>query len=194
MDVIYGVERAITELLLWILLMTVSVIFHNKMVDDDHEDEYWWQVADLILMRFYIERMTYMNPNTIYELLTSLTPSKSDIDKKFKIFSAMSEIYKGFNEHGTNFDEWDTVKQGGYRNKPKALRDLLQAFSSLGLHNAYSKSNVEGVKYAKKWFDSRVNIAKAFYHESKNKSNKNNKSNDPYNYNYNYNYDYNYNY
>ena len=54
--------------------------------------------------------MTFMNPNTLLELINSVTPSKSDIDRKFKLFNLIQDAFVGFKEHGTKFDEWEKVK------------------------------------------------------------------------------------
>ena len=79
-------------------------------MDDDDKKDYWMQVINHILLRIAIERMTFMNPNTLLELINSVTPSKSDFDRKFKLFDLIQDAFVGFKEHGTKFDEWEKVK------------------------------------------------------------------------------------
>lgn len=174
---IYGMNRTLTELLIVAILATAQIVFHNKMVDDDRGNDYASQVIDMILMRLTIERMTFGNPDTFFDLINSVTPSKSDFDKKIKLFDAINDTQVGFSEHGTNFNEWDQVKQGGFRNTPKAFKEWAQTFSSLGFYNFYSKSNVEGVKSAKKFYD-KMYYFKRYWHDpsSSQKSNGNSKS------------------
>jgi len=105
---LYGFSRFLSEAIVIVMLWIAQSIFHNKVLAGD-DDNYWLNVIDLILMRIAIERMTFMNPNTVFELINSVTPSKSDIDKKFKLFSLISDLYVGFSEHGFDFDEWERV-------------------------------------------------------------------------------------
>jgi hypothetical protein len=135
------------------------------MVDDGDDDKYWNQVIDHILIRLAIVRYTWFDANTFMDLINSLTPSKSDIDKKLKFIDLVKDAYTGFQEHGTNYEDWEKVTSGGYKNAPKAFRDLLQTFSSLGLHNLYTSKSVEGVKSKTKWFKKMV-WWKGYWHEA----------------------------
>lgn len=149
---LYGFNRTLTEILAVVFLAACQVVFQNSMDDDDKKD-YWMQVINHILLRIAIERMTFMNPNTLLELINSVTPSKSDIDRKFKLFNLMQDAFVGFKEHGTKFDEWEKVKgQSAYKGKPVAFRDLMQTLSSLGAHNLYTSSDVAGVRNKTKWY------------------------------------------
>jgi len=79
--------------------------------------------------------ITWYSPDTFLDLINSVTPSKSDIDKKFKLTNLIQDLYIGLSQHGVNFDEWDKVSgQSAYRGDTKAFRDLLHTLSSLGLH------------------------------------------------------------
>ena len=149
---LYGFNRTFTEILAIAFLAACQVVFQNSMDDDDKKD-YWMQVINHILLRIAIERMTFMNPNTLLELINSVTPSKSDIDRKFKLFNLIQDAFVGFKEHGTKFDEWEKVKgQSAYKGKPVAFRDLMQTLSSLGAHNLYTSSDVAGVRNKTKWY------------------------------------------
>lgn len=153
---IYAFNRIVSELAAIGVLALIQTAFHNKMIDDGDDDKYWNQVIDHILIRLAIVRYTWFDANTFMDLINSITPSKSDIDKKLKFIDLVKDTYKGFQEHGTQYEDWEKVKSGGYKNAPKAFRDLLQTFSSLGLHNLYTSKSVEGVKSKTKWFKKMV--------------------------------------
>ena len=153
---IYAFDRIASELAAIALLALIQTAFHNRMVDSGDDDKYWYQVVDHILIRLAIVRYTWFDFNTFLDLINSITPSKSDIDKKLKFADLVIDTYKGFQEHGTNYEDWEKVKSGGYKNAPKAFRDLLQTFSSLGLHNLYTSKSTEGIKTKTKWFKKMV--------------------------------------
>ena len=146
-------DRFLTEVGLFMLIATISVLFHNKMIDDGDDDKYGYQLIDHLLMRWAIVRMTFFSPDTVFDIITSVSASITDIENKLTVFQLLGELYTGLNEHGFNFDDWDKVKgQSAYKGKPKAFRSLLKTFSGLGLHSAYSSASVEGIKSKTKWY------------------------------------------
>lgn len=153
---LYAINRIASEIAAIALLAMIQIVFHNKMVDDGDDDKYWNQVIDHILIRLAIVRYTWFDANTFMDLINSITPSKSDIDKKLKFIDLVKDAYQGFQQHGTHYENWEKVTSGGYKNTPKAFRDLLQTFSSVGLHNLYTSKSVEGVKSKTKWFKKMV--------------------------------------
>lgn len=150
---LYAMDRFITEVGLFMLIATISVLFHNKMIDDGDDDKYGYQLIDHLLMRWAIVRMTFFSPDTVFDIITSVSASITDIENKLTVFQLLGELYTGLNEHGFNFDDWDKVKgQSAYKGKTKAFRSLLKTFSGLGLHSAYSSASVEGIKSKTKWY------------------------------------------
>ena len=150
---LYAMDRFLTEVGLFMLIATISVLFHNKMIDDGDDDKYGYQLIDHLLMRWAIVRMTFFSPDTVFDIITSVSASITDIENKLTVFQLLGELYTGLNEHGFNFDDWDKVKgQSAYKGKPKAFRSLLKTFSGLGLHSAYSSASVEGIKSKTKWY------------------------------------------
>lgn len=150
---LYAMDRFITEIGLFMLIATVSILFHNKMIDDGDDDKYGYQLIDHLLMRWAIVRMTFFSPDTVFDIITSVSASITDIENKLTVFQLLSELYTGLNEHGFNIDDWDKVKgQSAYKGKPKAFRSLLKTLSGLGLHAMYSSSNIEGIKSKTKWY------------------------------------------
>lgn len=169
----YAVGKFATEMLVIALLSLASVLWHNKIVDDDKEDTYTEAFADLVLMRLTIERLTWINPGTITDLVNSITPSKTDFDRKFKIIDLIQDLNTGINEHGiSNYDEWDKVKSGAYKGQTKVFKDLLQTMSSTGAHNLYTTSSTQGLKSKLKWYNTLWTPAKPFYHKKETKNKK----------------------
>ena len=163
---IYGIDRILTEVLIFCSFVLLQIAFHNKMVDDGDDDNYWMQLADHFLIRISLIMITWYSPDTFLELINSVTPSKSDIDKKFKLTNLIQDLYIGLSQHGVNFDEWDKVSgQSAYRGDTKAFRDLLHTLSSLGLHQIYSSSKLEGIKSKTKFFNKMV-FWKGFWHKA----------------------------
>lgn len=150
---LYALNRFLAEVLALLLIGTCEVMFHNLILGGD-DDDYWKNVGDLILVRLFIERLTMFNPNTVFEIINSVTPSKSDFDRKFKLFDLLSDLYVGFTQHGVNFDEWERVNGGAYDKDTKVFRDFLHTTSSIGAHNLYKSSSVKGVKGMTKWYKS----------------------------------------
>ena len=164
---LYGIQRFAAEMLIVLALAAIQTLFHNKMIDDGDDDKYGYQVIDHILIRSGIVRYTWYSKDIVFDIVNTITPSKGDIDKKFKLIDLLIDSYKGFQEHGTHYEDWEKVKSGGYKNAPKALRDLLQTFSSLGLHNLYTASSIEGIKSKTKWYTQTGGVWwKGFWHDA----------------------------
>lgn len=163
---IYGFNRVVSELFIFAALAFAQILFHNKMVDDGDDDKYWYQVVDHLLIRSALVRLTWFSPDTFMDLVNSITPSKGDLDKKLKFIDLVQDAYIGFRDHGKNYEDWEKVSSGGYKNDPKAFRDLLQTFSSIGLHNLYTSSSTEGVKTKTKFFKPMV-FWRSSWHEAK---------------------------
>lgn len=164
---IYGIDRILTELLIFGSFVVMQTIFHNKMVDDGDDDDYWMQLIDLLLIRISLTVLTWYSVDTFSDLVNSITPSKSDLDKKFKITDLFKDLWIGVTQHGINFDEWDRVSgQSAYKGDTKAFRDLMYFLSSFGLHQIYSSSKIEGIKSKSKFFKKMV-FWRGFWHDAK---------------------------
>ena len=111
--------------------------------------------------------LTWYSVDTFSDLVNSITPSKSDLDKKFKITDLFKDLWIGVTQHGINFDEWDRVSgQSAYKGDTKAFRDLMYFLSSFGLHQIYSSSKIEGIKSKSKFFKKMV-FWRGFWHDAK---------------------------
>lgn len=138
---VYSAKRLATEMTIIIALMGASIAFHNK-VALDNPDDWKIQLIDLILMRLGIERMTMLNPDTLLDIITSITAASSDWDKKGYIINVFKDI-----AYYIKHKEWEMVKgYGTYQHKPKIFRDLMYTFNSLGTHNVWSTLSIIGLK------------------------------------------------
>lgn len=168
---LFGFNRTLTEILVVGILSTLSIIFHNSL-DDDDKNNYWLMLLDLILMRIAIERMTFLNFDTPVELINSITPSKTDFDRKFKLFDLLQDFHAAYTQHKWDVDNWEKVKGGAYDKKPKVLKDLFQTLSSLGFHNAYTSSSIGGLLDKWKWYQNLAPWSKYYNKKERKKSSK----------------------
>lgn len=154
---VYSAKRLATEMTIIIALMGASIAFHNK-VALDNPDDWKIQLIDLILMRLGIERMTMLNPDTLLDIITSITAASSDWDKKGYIINVFKDI-----AYYIKHKEWETVKgYGTYQHKPKIFRDLMYTLNSLGTHNVWSTLSIIGLKQKLKWY-TKISPVKDFY-------------------------------
>lgn len=150
---LYGANRVISEIGIFAVLVVAHILVHNKMMDDGNDDDYGWLLADHLLMRLAIVRMTFMSPDTVMDLISSVTASYTDIQNKMEITDLLSEVIQGYSEYGWDFDKWDKVTgQSAYKGKPKAFRSLAKTLSFTGMHAILSASNEEGIKAKTKWY------------------------------------------
>lgn len=154
---VYSGKRLATEAMFIVALTGLSIMFHNKVALAD-PDDWKTQVMDLLIMRLGIERMTMLNPDTLLEIINSITAAASDWDKKGYIINVFKDLVYYY-QHG----EWEVVKgYGTYQHKPKIFRDLMYSLNSLGTHNIYSFINIIGIKQKIKWYK-KLSLGSSFY-------------------------------
>ena len=107
---LYGMNRMLAEIGIFLFFMCAQVLFHNKMVDGGDDDKYEYQLCDHLLLRIALVRTTFLTPSTIFELITSVTASLSDIENEITIVELMKEVYAGLTQYGWDFDQWEKVK------------------------------------------------------------------------------------
>lgn len=186
---IYGINRFLTELIVIGILSLGSVLWHNKIVDDD-DDSFAAAAIDYILLKLAIERMTFMNPDTLLEIITSVTASKSDIDRKFKLWNLIQDLYIGITEHGElrrddvfpyyhpslHLEDWDRIKgQSAYKGDLKVFYDIMHVLSSTGAHGLYTSSSKQALDVKTKFYKKLAPWTR-LWHKKQSKSTGKNKS------------------
>lgn len=154
----YGLSKFLTELAVIGVISIISTIWHNNMIGDDDDDSYIDVLVDLLLLRLTLERITFINPGTIGDIITSITPSTADFDRKMHFIDLIADTYAGIRDHASledmslHIDEWEKIKRGAYKGKPRVFKDLLLTLSSIGAHNAYTTSSTTGLQEKMKWY------------------------------------------
>jgi hypothetical protein len=82
---LYAMDRFLTEVGIFLFFMVADIMWHNKIVGDGDDDKYWYQLSSHLLMRIAIVRMTFFSPDTVLDLITSVTASTSDLQNKLAI-------------------------------------------------------------------------------------------------------------
>lgn len=144
---VYSGKRLAAEIAVIVILLGASVAFHNKVAMND-PDDWTVQLIDLLLMRIGIERMTMLSPDTLMDIITSITAASADWDKKGYIINIFKDMM-----YYIKHNQWEIIKgYGTYQHKPKIFRDLMYTFNSLGTHNIYSTISIIGLKQKLKWY------------------------------------------
>ena len=76
---LYGMNRFLTEVGIFLFFMCADIAWHNKMVGDGDDDKYGHQLLSHLLTRIAIVRMTFFSPDTLNDLITSVTAATTDI-------------------------------------------------------------------------------------------------------------------
>lgn len=145
-----GFNLACAELTIITLSMIASGWFHNKYAGD-HDDDYWFQLIDLILLRMPIERLTLWNPDTIMELVRSITAGKTVLDR-FVFGSILKQAIKDYKEHDFNYSDYERVKSGSFKGETALYRDALKLTSFLGTYNLYRNTHTNALRESKKFY------------------------------------------
>lgn len=128
---IYAVERLFLELGLWFILAAVTPI--TKKAADDNKDDYSLQMLYLLNLRLAVERITYYNPATLAETITTPATAYSDFKRKLKGLDLLLD-FTPLGEHDLD----DTVKQGNFKGEKRWKYDLFSMLSTFGLYNWYT--------------------------------------------------------
>lgn len=145
---LYDIDKVLTELGLIGLVLFAQVLMANKINGDD-DPPFAMLSTYGILVRLIQERATWYNPATFFDIITTITTSWSDIERKFKAVEYLWDIL-GITGH----DPSDIVKRGIYKGHTRAFRDLMMLTSSLGTHNLLSSITEEGVASKVRFYES----------------------------------------
>ena len=130
MSEIYSLKRILTELTIVAGCVTLSVLVnrHVQGLDPDDDDNYWWFLLNAVLMRIGIERITMYNPQTVSDLITSITTLTSATNKLFGAFEILGD-FLGLTDH----DPDETItSNSAYQGYTRSYRATMNAFSIFG--------------------------------------------------------------
>lgn len=130
MSEIYSLKRILTELTIVAGCVTLSVLVnrHVQDLDPDDDDNYWWFLLNAVLMRIGIERITMYNPQTVSDLITSITTLTSATNKLFGAFEILGD-FLGLTDH----DPDETItSNSAYQGYTRSYRATMNAFSIFG--------------------------------------------------------------
>lgn len=130
MSEIYSLKRILTELTIVAGCVTLSVLVnrHVQDLDPDDDDNYWWFLLNAVFMRIGIERITMYNPQTVSDLITSITTLTSATNKLFGAFEILGD-FLGLTDHDP--DEVIT-SNSAYQGYTRSYRATMNAFSIFG--------------------------------------------------------------
>lgn len=128
---IYATERLFLELGCWFIL--AALIPLTKKAADDDKDNYVLQMLYLLNLRLNLERITYYNPATLLETITTPATAYSDFKRKVRGLDLLLD-FTPLGEHDLD----DDVKQGNFKGEKRWKYDLFSMLSSFGLYNWYT--------------------------------------------------------
>ena len=127
---LYGTQKLFLNIAAAFTLFMLSG-YTNRTADDD-PDDYIKQVMNLITIRLFVERLTWLNPTTFLDIITSITPTTSDAKRKLRIFDLMMDLL-GIGGHNLT----DIEKTGNFKNRQRWQKDVANLLSTLGVYNWY---------------------------------------------------------
>lgn len=148
---LHGFHMVVNELAIIGLLTMLSAWFHNRFAGDN-DDEYWFQLVDLILLRMPLERITMWHPNTVMEIITSITAGKTMFDR-LSMMGMIKQAMKDYQEHGLNYSDYERVKTGGFTGETVLYRETLKTFSWMGVYNLYRSTHTPALESSKSFYE-----------------------------------------
>lgn len=138
---LYSLKRILLELsvVAGCVIMSVLVNRHCQGLDPDDDDNYWWFLLNSILMRIGIERVTMYNPQTVSDLITSITTLTSATSKLFGAFDVLGD-FLGLTDHDPNEIITSNSAYNGYTRSYRATMNALSIFGTAGWFATMPKS------------------------------------------------------
>lgn len=148
---LHGFHMVVNEWAIIGLLTMLSAWFHNRFAGDN-DDEYWFQLVDLILLRMPLERITMWHPNTVMEIITSITAGKTMFDR-LSMMGMIKQAMKDYQEHGLNYSDYERVNTGGFKGETVLYRETLKTFSWMGVYNLYRSTHTPALESSKSFYE-----------------------------------------
>ena len=145
---LYAMNKILTEIGIMGLVLFAQTLM-ARSIDDDDDPPIAILSTYAILVRLVQERATWYNPSTFFDIITTITTSWSDLERKFKAVEYLWDLL-GITGH----DPSDIVQRGIYKGHTRAFRDLMMLTSSLGTHNLLSSFSEEGVSSKVRFYES----------------------------------------
>lgn len=138
---LYSLKRILLELSVVAGCVTMSVLVnrHCQGLDPDDDDNYWWFLLNSIFMRIGIERVTMYNPQTVSDLITSITTLTSATSKLFGVFDVLGD-FLGLTDHDPNEIITSNSAYNGYTRSYRATMNALSIFGTAGWFATMPKS------------------------------------------------------
>lgn len=138
---LYSLKRILLELSVVAGCVTMSVLVNRycQGLDPDDDDNYWWFLLNSILMRIGIERVTMYNPQTVSDLITSITTLTSATSKLFGALDVLGD-FLGLTDHDPNEIITSNSAYHGYTRSYRATMNALSIFGTAGWFATMPKS------------------------------------------------------
>lgn len=135
---VYAAKRIFLELSVVVACVTMSLLCQRYVstLDPDDDDNYYWFLLNAVLMRLPIERVTHYNPQTISDIITSITTMTSSIDKLYQALDILNDIV-GISGH----DPDEIIKSdSAYKGQTRQFRALMNAGAIFGASGWYASA------------------------------------------------------
>lgn len=138
---LYSLKRILLELSVVAGCVTMSVLVNRycQGLDPDDDDNYWWFLLNSVLMRIGIERVTMYNPQTVSDLITSITTLTSATSKLFGALDVLGD-FLGLTDHDPNEIITSNSAYHGYTRSYRATMNALSIFGTAGWFATMPKS------------------------------------------------------
>lgn len=138
---LYSLKRILLELSVVAGCVTMSVLVNRycQGLDPDDDDNYWWFLLNSVLMRIGIERVTMYNPQTVSDLITSITTLTSATSKLFGALDVLGD-FLGLTDHDPNEIITSNSAYHGHTRSYRATMNALSIFGTAGWFATMPKS------------------------------------------------------
>lgn len=146
---ITAINTLLTGLTMIAILTLVSTLFHNKF-SDDYDDEWWFQMLDLILLRLPVEHASGYTWATFTELIKTISAGQSPLEN-FQILPVIMDLVDMVINDGEKANE--TVNSGVFEGRTKFEKDVINLFTLSGVRNIYKNTHAKALKRTKKFYE-----------------------------------------
>lgn len=143
---ISSMNYVFTSIMFITMLTAASAVFHNSFVDD-YDDELWFQIVDIVLLRLPIEIASGFSWMTVLELIKSVTAGQSVLDN-ITVLALLQDVWYALTDNPKLYES----QKGVYQGESKLFKDVINNLSIIGAKNIYKQTNVNALKQTKKFY------------------------------------------